>query len=1306
MPVTQTWTALPSGRSKDNLVVSALVTLRLTTGDGADALLSAFPDVAHWAQRMAHASFAVEIDGVSHPAKITSAPSQHVWKALFPPNHTLVRSHAPEDFSTNPVNSFSVLNTQRLLKAFHVAAGQASPGALPQWFGDIPDGAHRELLDTFALNRDEARQLADSYRRQGRDVPPRIHIARLVAFYARQTDASQKATALPTAKQLRAKFDFHAIVSSLGDHPALLRPTALVIDLQLPAAAVAPSPNPRTVRVRPSWTPESADVHPPGCPATAAIWDGTDFAAVSQRGEIDRGYLVLEAAAASTPRYSLVDVDVDGGVLKAVHFASDIQQLAGQENSSTPNEAGLPSLRSAGLSLIRDGRGDELAQSLKTNADTDPVLQADPEQVTLSAEQLVRGYRLDIREHEGGAWRSLCERSISYHFVADPSLDSHYQHLSDEGFVQLAVTSDQKAPDKKAIEAKDQFYLHESLARWEGWSLVAPRPGLAVSHSEDPASPPETGDPASGTSAGLETSVAAAPKSLPRLRIGHRYWIRARVVDLAGNSPKRTDPADDHAIPADTEGTVYRRYEPVAAPLVVLQESLGAGHPGESLERLVIRTFNASTALDGEAAAAPAARHIAPPRSSVALAEACGALDAPDGRPRANLYPMLVERDAAQLPVDGASTPAVPIETADSFELPYLPDPLARGAAFRDLPASTSPTRTIIDGSGPTTSTLPGAAPRSGSATLVRYEDSAGWPEITPFRVVLREGENPPHWHETKRVLEVFLPKAAVASTQLSSYIDLTDLASMGVWEWLRESVEPGPNIGTRDVDGQARLDAFIGVAAELAAEGGLWQLTPHRTLILVHAVQQPLGQPTITTLTATRQPGGSSAYLIGAIKTHGRSTAKISLQADWTDPVDDPNLTTLGKSVGSAKAVELSIDELTASVVLNGSTVVGSYDPDTDTLTLGWGELPYAPQHEFHDTRHHLVTYTPVSASRFREYFEPTVPGGTSRKGNGMTVHVPSSRRPDAPTVRYVIPAFGWQRDEDTNLRTSRRLGGTIRVFLDRPWWSSGDGELLGIVTWPGVIPAERQAQLSKFVSRIGGDPIYLSSSPAPALLGPYTFPSATAQEYGLTLDELPDDTVDVAGHTPTFDENRGLWTCDVRIDAGDVYHPWVRLALARYQPHALPEAKLSRVMLADFAALPMNRSVLLTYDPFDPDNVAVTVSGPSYEATANDEGSPSPGGSFVQVSIERRIANIADPVLGWEPAPVPVVADADVRIDQLLWHGHISLPTARKAGDYRVVVREYETLLADRTVLPRRRKITGPVLTERLVYADTLLI
>ena len=60
--------------------------------------------------------------------------------------------------------------------------------------------------------------------------------------------------------------------------------------------------------------------------------------------------------------------------------------------------------------------------------------------------------------------------------------------------------------------------------------------------------------------------------------------------------------------------------------------------------------------------------------------------------------------------------------------------------------------------------------------------------------------------------------------------------------------------------------------------------------------------------------------------------------------------------------------------------------------------------------------------------------------------MHVPNSKRPTAPSVRYVVPIYR---------RTTSRTGvithkaGALRVYLDRPWWSSGDGERLGVVCW-----------------------------------------------------------------------------------------------------------------------------------------------------------------------------------------------------------------------------------------------------------------
>jgi hypothetical protein len=772
---------------------------------------------------------------------------------------------------------------------------------------------------------------------------------------------------------------------------------------------------------------------------------------------------------------------------------------------------------------------------------------------------------------------------------------------------------------------------------------------------------------------------------------------------------------------------VYYRYEPVITPAVILQSTLGTDHPGESLRRMVIRSYNSDISKDTTPAGNDAVRHIAPPRTSVAIAEALGVLDGPNGRPRAALYPELVAKDAGQLPLDNTSTPPVPIETANSFALPYLPDPLARGAAFRDLPSTTSPTRTILQGTSLVATTLAGISPRPGSATLIGFQGT--WPNKAPFRFVLAEGDGPPAWDPANHLLRVYLPKSGVATTSVSSFLNAGDLELMGMWEWLREAVEPGPNLASQNVDAQAVLDALVELIAERSVEGGLWQLTPARDLTLVHAVQQPLGEPVVTALTAGRIDSATSAYLTGSIRIDGASTDKVTLQATWTDPVDDLTQPAPGTANGHAVATELSIDDPAGGPVLYGNTAVGSYDAASGTLVLGAGSAANSPLHELHDTKHHTVSYTPTSASRFRDYFPPDVPGGTSRTGLGMTVEVPASRRPDPPSLRYVLPAFGWQRDEETNLRASTRQGG-LRILLDRPWYSSGEGELLGVITWPGPLPENRQDHLSHYVSRAGTDPVYASSQVVNTVIDSSAFGLATATEFGLTLGELPGDTVDVAGHPVHYDAERGLWTADLTVNvaaANAAYHPWVRLALVRYQPDALTDAKLSRVALADFAALPMDRGLLLTYDPFLPGIISVTVSGHSYTATATIAGDNIPGGSTVEVTVEQRVAGVADEVLGWQPVTVPITADTDVTSAEVLWHGHVALPP-RQPGQYRVVVSEYELLLADpplslppdsgpepgtappaqatATTPPSPAVARGPQPEKRLVYADTLVV
>ena len=138
----------------------------------------------------------------------------------------------------------------------------------------------------------------------------------------------------------------------------------------------------------------------------------------------------------------------------------------------------------------------------------------------------------------------------------------------------------------------------------------------------------------------------------------------------------------------------------------------------------------------------------------------------------------------------------------------------------------------------------------------------------------------------------------------------------------------------------------------------------------------------------------------------------------------------------------------------------VGHYDPEHDQIafvragdTVGGPDLPYvfpdaAPRHAIGDTKHHRVTYMATSTSRFastsptrRTTRTSTSPG----ESDPVVVDVPASDRPLAPGIVYVVPTFGWQRQTETNLMRSVRFGGGLRVYLERPWFSSGEGSCSG---------------------------------------------------------------------------------------------------------------------------------------------------------------------------------------------------------------------------------------------------------------------
>jgi hypothetical protein len=199
---------------------------------------------------------------------------------------------------------------------------------------------------------------------------------------------------------------------------------------------------------------------------------------------------------------------------------------------------------------------------------------------------------------------------------------------------------------------------------------------------------------------------------------------------------------------------------------------------------------------------------------------------------------------------------------------------------------------------------------------------------------------------------------------------------------------------------------------------------------------------------------------------------------------------------------------------------------------------------------------------------------------GSTAQSRVRASAPPKDPRLLYVVPTFRWSRSKASGSYTATRLGNGLRIWLDRPWFTSGDGELLGIVIHSDGgdfkdIPGPMELRVTQW----GTDPLWQTTAPKPVIRDA-DFPARVTAE-SLTLQEHPDDPpVRIVGHRVHWDDERALWYCDVELTPGATYMPFVRLALVRYQPNALPGAKISKVVLADFAQVLPRRKVAARRD------------------------------------------------------------------------------------------------------------------------------
>ncbi len=1346
------WTALPNGISPTGkLRLSVLVTPRLGANEmNPPRVLSAYPRFRHWPTQAV--TFTVQFGNATPiPATVVSPARQAAaWEALVG-DTTPVIPFVFDPFTRAKVASYPASQVRDLLLLRYglilgrsltehptpyglffgqvcMPTGHTTEICLPEddalfphpseepveptpLFGDIhdPDGGFPYSY-RFASILDSQRAIAAT-----RESPSPAQVLIQAQWFHERNGSGQPPMPLPPPETL----DIHQIVSLLGDYPEVLRRVGLLWDLEVDRPADAAT----TVQVVPTWLRDRPDI----TPKTRFQIGPTSFLAAPRvtAPRLQEGMLRLD------PRdFDVVEVDTDGSALKLLDFIGHKEAFRpdgspfvvdGNNVSLKPTESvPVPSLRSGGLSLSELDRAVGLVDATTRNA----AMDADGSNAELDAEDLTTGYVVDVWDDTAQRWYQLCARTGTITFTnTDATLT-----VADEGPVSEGATRPPGADP-------NLLCLHESLFRWTGWSLVAPRPGRYLAADPPGALSGSSAPPVPATrSIALDATYRAQPGTLPRLRYGRTYRFRCRALDLAGHAVAFDRDGPPVELLASVDRT-YGRLEPIESPTVALRAPTTEA---ESVERLVLRSN-----FDTPPGPSPQ-RHLVPPKVSEEMVELCGAVDTPTGLDRSR-YALLAQLDEGSLSPGSGTDPGTgqPYFAGAALPLPYAPDPMARGVTFVSLPGAP------VDEDG---FELPVQVP---------FGSGDPWPDALPFRMVVVSGNGAPVFTPAGRVLTVAVPAGVTRVVRYSCYLNEVDLTKLTLVQWGRRL----PLLGERD-------GLTIG-DEQLIVAGRAWMITPYREMTLVHAVRQPVTPPRFATLTASRELGETVATLADTgMAVHRPSTVRVDIEASWSEPID-----ALGED---------------GPRTVTGADHAGRVPIEDDVHHDDPGDpLPFSLKHVFADTKHRNVRYSAVGTSRYTEYFRqhttvalteagvsiaagksivagsevvtdvptpppeqpprpppgqlvpPPVPvpatpayrrdvdylvdyaAGTLRLADASTipagqtvavsyvptpvtrssdevempprlVNVLSSSRPVAARPVQVVPTFGWSRTANVSATSSVRQGGGLRVYLERPWFSTGEGEQLGVLL---ATPGADLEALAPYVTRWGNDPVWLggpfTSSPNAADFVRAVRPPAAP----VGLAEQPGASVLVAPHDVGYDLDRRLWYCDIEVSPRSSYFPFVRLALARYQRDSVLGVELSTAVIADFAQLAPDRSATVVFDGSDARKLHVTVTGQSYRWHDDTQaGGQIAGPARIVVSVETKIAGM-DGDLAWQPAKG--VNEFTLRGVLLAtgkpatWTGDVILPNARGSKPFRLVIREYEQY---RTVAG------GAADAGRLVYADVL--
>lgn len=563
--------------------------------------------------------------------------------------------------------------------------------------------------------------------------------------------------------------------------------------------------------------------------------------------------------------------------------------------------------------------------------------------------------------------------------------------------------------------------------------------------------------------------------------------------------------------------------------------------------------------------------------------------------------------------------------------VPYYPDPLAYRAQLR-----------LVDGIF--------AAPPISPFAFYGGSLDAEWPHARRFFIVAvpigKRQQVGARW--VGDTLEIALPPGREVTLRASSQFF---------------------NNGSADVMALVDLakTALGGLTFHIASvgAGSHGMITPPEEIHLVHAVKKPLETPEIRASIAERLPGSVAVKLDFDVDVDDKSTGRIEVMGDWSEAIDDvtdPKGPSTRK--GHAPVTELSRHDAPTQL-------------EKVTVPL------HGIEQRFSDSKYRCIDYTAVASSRFAEYYKEKDPRQFAVTSPAIHVAILNSARPSPAISLYVLPTFGWASSRSGKHFISDRDGGGLRIYFPRPWYSSGDGELAGIVLRPEGYSGDGTG-----ITRWGIDPTY-TAVPMPDYPRPADFDGfvhiRTNVVVPLDADPVPKTVVaTVIGYQPIYDPGRGLWYIDVTVKNPGAYTPFIKLSIVRFQPASLQGLEASMFVPAEFAQLFPSRRVSVTRAS-SKDTLCVNVSGGAIPA------GESPASRF-QITVDRQCIDFKGNV-NWLPIPTISTACAETGPSDTLLSVNVSVGNV--CGPLRMRVEEFETRTGDDSANP---------VVKRLIYADIL--